>query len=81
MRLDQFQLGHQYEVGTTLGMLFLAEGWAAPVVNEKPALLLPLDEMEHEVDSHSTPRNLRREIDLPTSHPIPTDVRRRVRRR
>jgi hypothetical protein len=31
IRLDLFQPGQQYEVGTTLAMLFLAEGWAEPV--------------------------------------------------
>jgi hypothetical protein len=44
LRLDRFEAGHLYDVGTTLGMLLLAEGWADPVVNEEPALLLPLSD-------------------------------------
>lgn len=45
LRLDRFQVGSQYGVGTALGMLFLAEGWAQPVVSETPApaLVVPLD--------------------------------------
>ena len=36
IRLDCFEVGQVYEVGTTIGALFMAEGWAEP---------LPLDEM------------------------------------
>jgi hypothetical protein len=38
--LDRFQKGCLYDVGTTLGILLLAEGWAEPV-NEESALLVP----------------------------------------
>jgi hypothetical protein len=41
IRVDQFRRGLLYEVGTTLGMVFLAEGWAEPVLDEKPALIIP----------------------------------------
>src|SRR5467141_2558337 len=44
MRLDPFEPGYVYDVGTTLGMLFLAEGWAEPVVTEEPAFVVPLSE-------------------------------------
>jgi len=30
IRLDRFDLGGLYEVGTSLGSVLLAEGWAAP---------------------------------------------------
>lgn len=30
IRLDQFQVGRVYELGQTLGPLFVAEGWAVP---------------------------------------------------
>jgi hypothetical protein len=29
--LDAFEVGREYDVGTRLGALFLAEGWAEPV--------------------------------------------------
>jgi hypothetical protein len=38
-RSDRFQPGFQYEVDSTLGWLFLAEGWAKPVVSEEPVLV------------------------------------------
>lgn len=42
IRLDQFVDGLQYEVGNTLGALFLCEGWAEPVDDPSPALVIPL---------------------------------------
>jgi len=50
LRLDSFQPGRQYEMGTTLGMLFLSEGWGEPVVTEEPALLTPVQEMPPSAD-------------------------------
>jgi hypothetical protein len=32
LRLDRFEVGREYEVGTVVGSLLLAEGWAIPVV-------------------------------------------------
>src|SRR5215212_2082938 len=34
--LDAFEVGHCYQVGTLLGALFLAEGWAVPVALDHP---------------------------------------------
>ncbi|HEY2153166.1 MAG TPA: hypothetical protein VGH34_20320 [Vicinamibacterales bacterium] len=45
MSLEQFQPGSTYDVGTTLGMLFLAEGWAEPIAIERPSFVIPLDEL------------------------------------
>jgi hypothetical protein len=42
IRLDRFELGRVYEVGTATACLMLAEGWAAPVEDEEPARLAPL---------------------------------------
>jgi hypothetical protein len=42
LRLDRFELGFLYDVGTTLGMLLLSEQWAEPVIDDEPALLVPL---------------------------------------
>src|SRR5947208_2719136 len=44
--LDRFQRGHQYEVGTSLGALLLAEGWAVPVGDEEPGPLMPFNEID-----------------------------------
>jgi len=40
LRLDRFEPGYLYDVGTALGCLFLCVGWAEPVVTEEPALLV-----------------------------------------
>jgi hypothetical protein len=44
LSLKRFEPGYLYDVGTTLGMLSLSEGWAEPVVTEEPALLIPLSQ-------------------------------------
>ena len=44
VRLDLFVPGHQYDVGTTLGMLFLAEGWGEPAEGNAPAMVIPASE-------------------------------------
>ena len=46
IRLDRFEPGYQYEVGTALGALLLAEGWAKPVAIEEPGLVVPLSETD-----------------------------------
>ena len=62
LRLDLFQPGFLYDVGTTLGMLLLAEQWAEPVINEDPALLVALQETESSVERlEKIPSNLIRE--------------------
>ncbi|PYR36601.1 MAG: hypothetical protein DMF93_19605 [Acidobacteria bacterium] len=40
--LRRFIPGRTYDVGNRLGALFLSEGWAEPVADEEPALLVPL---------------------------------------
>src|SRR5438128_2190670 len=45
LRMDQFRPALCYDVGTTLAMLLLAEGWAEPVSSEAPALVIPLDDV------------------------------------
>ena len=37
VRLDQFYPGGQYDVGTLLGAVMLAEGWAEPSDSTEPA--------------------------------------------
>src|ERR1700745_1344050 len=36
VRLDQFYPGLQYEVGTLIGAVMLAEGWAEPDESDEP---------------------------------------------
>ena len=42
IRLDRFEPGQQYEVGSALGAHLVVEGWAALIRSEEPALLVPL---------------------------------------
>src|SRR5712671_3326162 len=41
MRLDWFQLGAVYDVGTMLAAVLLAEGWAEPADSDAAALAAP----------------------------------------
>ena len=62
--LRRFSIGLTYELGNNLGALFLAEGWAEPVADDAPALIVPFSEndpfMTRVVDPQA-PTNLRRE--------------------
>jgi hypothetical protein len=40
VRLGPFEVGREYEVGNSLGSLFLAEGWAEPVPLLDPDMLI-----------------------------------------
>jgi hypothetical protein len=44
IHLDCFEVGQEYEVGNSIGALFLAEGWAEPVPLDAPAPVLPFAE-------------------------------------
>jgi hypothetical protein len=82
MHLDRFLVGCQYEVGNTIGALFLAEGWATPVASDEPALLTPLSEFEADRPAEN-PANLIREFFPPYFDAPPAlaaDRRRRPRR-
>ena len=46
LRLRKFVPGHEYEVGTMLGAVMLCEGWAVPVDDPQPALVIPLRELD-----------------------------------
>src|SRR3954462_8258701 len=78
--LRHFQLGIQYEVGNTLGALFLAEQWAEPVASDEPAVLIPISEFQ--ADRNQAPANLVREF-FPPYYDAPTALAadRRGRRR
>jgi hypothetical protein len=40
--LRRFVPGRKYEVGSRIGALMLAEGWAEPLADDEPALLPPV---------------------------------------
>ena len=81
IRLDQFVPGLEYVVGTLLGSLMLAEGWAEPVASEEPATVISLGHFEQ---LKANPPNLVRDI-FPSyydrSAPVAADRRRSPRRR
>ncbi len=69
MDLQRFQPGHIYEVGNCLGAVMLAEGWAAPVADDAPALLIPFSESDpyaSRVLDRQSPPNLVREVHPPS---------------
>ena len=70
IRLDRFEPGYQYEVGNSLGALFLAEAWAIPVDLDEPALLVPF--------SDTDPFDPRRLYRPPTEGPTPRNLVRDV---
>jgi hypothetical protein len=61
IQLSRFQPGCQYEVGNVLGALLLSEGWAEPVADEQPVLLVPLEESNSGQRTGDEPPNLIRE--------------------
>jgi hypothetical protein len=64
IRLDCFEPGVEYEVGNSIGALFLAEGWAEPVPFDAPAPIQPFsddDPFEPRVLDRQNPPNLVRE--------------------
>ncbi len=68
VQLDRFVPGYQYDVGNSLGALFLAEGWAEPMPFDEPALLVPFSEAEafgRMMPKSGEPPNLHREIHPP----------------
>ena len=42
IRLDRFEPGQQYEVGSALGAHLVVEGCASLIRSEEPALLVPI---------------------------------------
>lgn len=82
LRVDHFIVGQQYEMGNLLGALFLSEGWAEPVDDSRPALVIPLDEMKPDAPE-PLPHNLIRETYPPYYYDSPAmalDRRRSPRR-
>jgi hypothetical protein len=63
VRLDRFEPGLEYEVGSSLAALFFAEGWAEPIPfgfdEEEPAV--PASGVGAALPPRKRPRNLMRE--------------------
>jgi len=82
--LKHFVPGQAYDVGTSLGALMLAEGWASPVEND-PLAEAPVsgDPFTSRVGDTSSPPNLIRETHPPTADEITmaADFERRKRSR
>jgi hypothetical protein len=80
VQLDRFAVGVQYEVGTALGAVFLAEEWAELVLPPEPTMAIPLIEFDA-----SNPPNLVHELQPPyyDGPPIVSERRRppRIRHR
>jgi hypothetical protein len=85
IRLDCFEPGKRYEVGNSIGAVFLAEGWAIPVPLDSPMPDVPFDDNDpydtrplHKDD----PANLQRESRPPyLNRDIAADFKWRKRRR
>jgi hypothetical protein len=87
LELDRFEVGQLYEVGTTLGILMLAEGWAEPATSEQPILPMPISDTSPPTalaeSAIQPPSNLIREIAPPSVSrlDLAADFERRKRRR
>ena len=46
IQLRRFRLGEVYDMGPSLANYLMAMGYALPVVDERPALITPLDDAE-----------------------------------
>src|SRR5689334_9633248 len=84
IELKHFVPGRVYDVGTSLGALLLAEGWAAPIENDAPEPS-PIggDPFTSRVPDSSSPPNLIRETHPPNADEIAilADFERRKRPR
>ena len=52
-RLDSFKIGEVYDIGTSLATYLMSCGFAVPVVDERPARIVPLDQAH----AHDTVRS------------------------
>ena len=77
IRLDIFQPGVLYDMGTALASLFLAEGWGVPGRSDKPAIVIPLRGVEAE--SGQPPNLIRERVPLRLPMAVAAERRRRPR--
>ena len=85
IRLDCFEPGKQYEVGNSIGALFLAEGWAIPVPLDAAVSFVPFgenDPYDPRPLYRREPSKLKRASDLRDhNRTVAADFKRRKRRR
>lgn len=60
IQLSRFVVGLTYEVGTTLANYLLAQGFAVPVDDDVPALVLPIREISDAADRSRQRRKAKR---------------------
>jgi hypothetical protein len=69
IRVDCFEAGREYEVGSSIGALFLSEGWAEPLPLDSPVPYLPFSENDpfdtRRLYPQGDPPNLKRETHPP----------------
>ena len=72
INLKQFVPGQAYDVGTSLGTLMLAEGWAAPIENDAPAAVptSSRDPFTSRTPDRTSPPNLIKETHPPAADEI-----------
>jgi hypothetical protein len=84
IRVDRLAPGNQYEVGNSIGAVFLAEGWAIPVPLDSPVDTVPFDEndpYDPRPLSSADPSNLTRDSNPPyLNRDIAADFKGRKRR-
>jgi len=72
IRLDHFEPGSEHELGSSLGALFLAEGWGVPVVDDvarrHDATLATA------IDTDADPPNLQRDTYPPIAERLGPDI-------
>jgi hypothetical protein len=84
--LRRFVVGETYEVGSRVGAVMLAEGWAEPAPDDEPAPLMPFsddDPFVSRVMDRNNPPNLVRETYPPYADDLAVarDLERRKSRR
>lgn len=71
VRMDLFQVDQEYELGTSLAAVMLAEGWATPVALDELAVVASVGEPDRSIDTRrpTGPANL-----APTPVPLAFDA-------
>ena len=46
IQLSRFKVGHTYDMPASLATYMMVSGWASPVAESGPAMLIPLDDVD-----------------------------------
>ena len=76
LQLDRYELGYTYDLGNTIGALFLAEGWGEPVSEDPSAPAEAAAKIEPAPPPYDpdNPPNLRREVYPPYLDRLDLDI-------